>query len=111
MYFIIEESQRIVGQYYDIVLYYLQIEETNAKYIIKKRNNKEHVFVPEPFRITHLPTTKFVEMILRLLHVADYAYLFRTRPASPEANARQMRGYKSLSVAISRGHMLCDITT
>jgi len=85
MSFIIEESQRIVGQYYDIVLHYLQIEETNAKYIFKKRNNKEHVVVPEPFRITHLPTTKFVEMLLRLLHVADYAYLFRTRPASHEA--------------------------
>ena len=111
MSFIIEESQRIVGQYYDIVLHYLQIEETNAKYIFKKRNNKEHVFVPEPFRITHLPTTKFVEMLLRLLHVADYAYLFRTRPASPEAHARQIRAYKSLPVAISCGHMLCDITT
>ena len=83
MYFIIEESHRIVLQYYDIVLYYLQIKEMDAKYIIKKRNNKEHVFVPEPFRITHLTTTKFVEMILRLLHVADYAYLFRTCPASP----------------------------
>ena len=83
MYFIIEESHRIVLQYYDIVLYYLRLKTKEAKYIIEKRNNKEHVLVPEPFRITHLTTTKFVEMILRLLHVADYAYLFRTCPASP----------------------------
>jgi len=87
MYFIIEESHRIILQYYDIVLYYLQLKETDAKYIIKTRKTKEHVFVPEPFRITNLTKTKFVEMIMRLLHVADYAYLFRTCPASPEANA------------------------
>jgi len=83
MYFIIKESRRIVVQYYDIVLYYLRIKTKEAKYIIKKRNNKEHVLVPARFRITHLTTTEFVEMILHLLHVADYAYLFRTCPASP----------------------------
>jgi len=83
MYFIIEESHRILLQYYDIVLYYLQMNTKDAKYIIKKHSNKEHVFVPEPFRITHLTTTEFVEMILRLLQVADYAYLFRKCPASP----------------------------
>jgi len=54
-----------------------------AKYVMKKRNNKEHVRVPARFRRTHLTTTKFVEMILHLLQVADYAYLFRTCPASP----------------------------
>ena len=66
---------------YCIILFTTKTKD--AKYIIKQRNNKEHVLVPEPFRITHLTTTKFVEMILSLLHVANYAYLFRTCPASP----------------------------
>ena len=91
-------------------MYYIIYKKTDAKYIIQKRNNKGHVLVPQPFRTTPLPTTTIVDMILRLLHVADYAYLFTTCPASPEENARQMREYKSLSVAISRGHMLCHIT-
>ena len=39
MYFIREESHRIILQYYDIVLYYLQLQETHTKYIIKKTKN------------------------------------------------------------------------
>jgi len=40
MYFIREESHRIILQYYDIVLHYLQLKEADTKYIIKNEKLK-----------------------------------------------------------------------